>query len=195
MLKKCNVTVHRETKFDVFLTLAQFDLPKPVERFWEVKGTCQRSVVLCGNASTLQSNFLYTVSSPLKYWQTKGFGGSVNSLAIWPRIKLWPRIRLIEWLNNEFYLFVCFLRYDDAKLVYEELLKEDASNAVSKNTSPVFIPVTLLLYCSCTLVNRLFWLLTQMCTQGHFWLVFTVILTTMKIQDDDFYQSKTADSF
>ena len=44
-------------------------------------------------------------------------------------------------------------------------------------------------------VNCLFWLLTQMCTQGHFWLDFTVILTTLNNTTQCFYQSKTDDSF
>ena len=34
-----------------------------------------------------------------------------------------------------------------------------------------------------------------MCTQGHFWLVFTVILTTLNNTRQCFYQSKTVDSF
>ena len=34
-----------------------------------------------------------------------------------------------------------------------------------------------------------------MCTQGHFWLVFTVILTTSNNTWQCFYQSKTVDSF
>ena len=44
-------------------------------------------------------------------------------------------------------------------------------------------------------VNWLFWLLTEMCTQGHFWLLFTVILTTLNNTSQCFYQSKTVDSF
>ena len=43
-------------------------------------------------------------------------------------------------------------------------------------------------------VNCLFWLLTQMCTQEHFWLVFTVILTILNNTRQCFYQSKTVDS-
>ena len=46
-----------------------------------------------------------------------------------------------------------------------------------------------------TSVNCLFWLLTQMCTQGHFWLVFTAILTTLNNTRQCFCQSKTVDSF
>ena len=45
-------------------------------------------------------------------------------------------------------------------------------------------------------VNWLFWLLTQMCTQGHFGLVFTVILNILNNTRPCFYhQSKTDDSF
>ena len=34
-----------------------------------------------------------------------------------------------------------------------------------------------------------------MCTQGHLWLVFTVILTTLNNTRQCFYQSKTVDTF
>ena len=40
-----------------------------------------------------------------------------------------------------------------------------------------------------------FWLLNQLCTLGHFWLVLTVTLTTVKNARRCFYQSKTVDSF
>ena len=44
-------------------------------------------------------------------------------------------------------------------------------------------------------VNCLLWLLTQMCTQGHFWLVFTIILTILNNTRQCFYQSKMVESF
>ena len=43
-------------------------------------------------------------------------------------------------------------------------------------------------------VNCLFWLSTQMFTRGHFWLVFTVILTILNNTRQSFYQSKTVNS-
>ena len=58
-------------------------------------------------------------------------------------------------------------------------------------------------YCSWTFVassysgqnqsTHCFWLLNQLCKQGHFWLVFTVILTNNTRQCFD--QLKTVDSF
>ena len=44
-------------------------------------------------------------------------------------------------------------------------------------------------------VNCLFWLLTQMCTQGHFCLVLLSFWPSWTIPDNAFYQSKTVDSF